>query len=226
MSGGTKGALASVAGLLKTYSIFLAWFVTVYSKMASCGQFLPRGASAGSWARACTAAVSLLPSAAVVAARPLARQPVLVLTSAAAGAACGAAVLGTGNASGMQDPCEFLRTPSPLRTFSFRTSNALADTRVASSVRAVMWGRHDKRTKKGKRHIGKHRCLAPPYNAGPRARASGNCVVLTVSPRRRCRYVRKDQAAQARPDAVLTRVLGWEAEVGSPGRWDELSTES
>ena len=107
MSGGNEGSPRAVAGLHEQrVSDSQVRGRSQLANMASCGQFIARG-SAGSWARACSAAISLLPSSAVVAARPLARQPVLVLTSAAAGAACGAALLGTGGASGMQDPCEF-----------------------------------------------------------------------------------------------------------------------
>eukprot|EP00277_Geminigera_cryophila_P018913 CAMPEP_0179444696 /NCGR_PEP_ID=MMETSP0799-20121207/28123_1 /TAXON_ID=46947 /ORGANISM="Geminigera cryophila, Strain CCMP2564" /LENGTH=124 /DNA_ID=CAMNT_0021231959 /DNA_START=74 /DNA_END=448 /DNA_ORIENTATION=- len=91
--------------------------------MAAAGSLVRSLPSA--WTRI-SAASAMLPSAAAMLARPIARVLPLV---AAAGSLCGAATLGMAAAADLQDP--------------------------------FMWGRHDKRTKKGKRHIGTYGKIRP-----------------------------------------------------------------
>ena len=98
-------------------------------------------AAACSWARA---AAALLPSAAVLA-RPL-----------AAGGACGAATMGMIGALDLQDPCAPAQPccPAMLSICSCLHTAQRPTLSKDTTWCAVLWGRHDKRTKKGKRYIG------------------------------------------------------------------------
>jgi len=82
---------------------------------------------------------------------------------------------------------------------------------------AVMWGRHDKRTKKGKRYIGE--CNEISYCA--RWRGCGHFGNSVFSLRR---HVREDQTSQTRRDSLLAGVLGPEDALGPARRRHWLAT--
>jgi len=98
-------------------------------------------------------AFSMIPSATAIFARPIARAAPLQLAAVGFGC-CGAATLGMTGALDMQDPCQYhTLTIAPGANYcgiQFTDADILA-TMILS---AVMWGRHDRRTRKGKIHVG------------------------------------------------------------------------
>ena len=85
----------------------------------------------------------------------------------------------------------------------------------ATTLCAVLWGRHDKRTKKVKRYIGEY----SPGRAWP---ASSLVLLYEASPfvltLNLCRHLGEDPAAQTGSDALLTGVLGQEIPM-DPAWW-------